>query len=102
MTVNEETGMFGLTEGCGVHGDEHMKECSMCGVEFCRLCHPKSTVCPDCADGADEEAEEEAPDFDDVENLEEVLDDDNEAERTVRDGEEEAPPGGFPEDRERF
>lgn len=61
MALNEETGAYNMGEGCAVHGDEHMKECSMCGAEFCRLCHPRTTVCPDCAEQSDddEELEEE-------------------------------------------
>ena len=64
-------------------GDEHMKECSMCGAEFCKICFPKSSVCPDCADTAEDEDDEDAeadPDFDDVKKLDDVLEDDEEEE----------------------
>ena len=78
MPANEEASSYGLDQGCAVHGDENMRECSMCGTEFCRLCHPKSTVCPDCAD-QDEDDDTDEPDFDDVSNLDEVLDEDEES-----------------------
>ena len=79
MGQMDETSFFGMNEGCPLHGDDYMRECTMCGAEFCRLCHPKATVCPDCAavegDENLEEAEgvEEGPDFDDVENLNDLL-----------------------------
>jgi len=74
MAVNEETGIFGMDQGCAVHGDEHMRECSMCGAEFCRVCFPKTAVCPDCSEQEEEEEDtEENPDFDDVSNLGELI-----------------------------
>jgi len=84
MAVNEETGFYAMGQGCPVHGDEYMRECSMCGAEFCRMCVPKSAVCPDCANEEEDEEEEEeeeeekgsGPDFDDVSDLGKVLDDD--------------------------
>ncbi len=88
MDVNDETGVYGMGQGCPTHGDEHMKECSMCGAEFCRICFPKSSVCPDCADTEDEEDDEDAeadPDFDDVKKLDDVLDDDLEEEEEEED-----------------
>jgi len=79
MSVNEETSFFALGQGCPVHGDEYMRECTMCGAEFCRICYPKSAVCPDCAEQAneddDEEDDDDIADFDDVSNLKEVLND---------------------------
>lgn len=76
MTAMDETAFFGMDQGCPIHGDEYMIECSMCGTEFCRLCHPKSSVCPDCATEDDEDLEEgdlEEADFDDVENVGDIL-----------------------------
>ena len=93
MLSDDVTGMFGVEPGCPTHGDEHMRECSMCGTEFCRRCFPRSAVCPDCADQTDEDEEEE-PDFDDVSNLGEVLEDDEEAEKRVSESEDETPPPG--------
>ena len=98
MTVDEETGLFGMGQGCPVHGDDHMKECSMCGAEFCRICVPRSAVCPDCADQNEDEDEEDAPDFDDVPNLDEILEDDKEAEKQIEEDESSIPPGGFDDD----
>jgi hypothetical protein len=76
---DEETNLFGVEPGCAVHGDEKMRECSMCGAEYCRACHPRATVCPDCAEPSDDDEEAE-PDFEDVKDLDEVLEDDEEKE----------------------
>jgi hypothetical protein len=101
MTVDEETGVYGMGQGCPVHGDEYMKECSMCGAEFCRICVPRSAVCPDCADQEEEDEDEESPDFDDVSNLDEVLGEDEEAEKLIEE-DESIPPGEFEDDKDRF
>jgi hypothetical protein len=88
MAVNEETGIFGMDQGCAVHGDEHMRECSMCGAEFCRVCFPKTAVCPDCSEQEEEEEDtEENPDFDDVSNLGELIEDED-ADKLTEEGEE--------------
>ena len=50
MALNEESNAFGMGQGCAVHGDEHIRECSMCGAEFCRVCVPRSAICPDCVE----------------------------------------------------
>jgi hypothetical protein len=83
MAAMDDTSIFGMDQGCPIHGDDFMKECSMCGAEFCRLCHPKATVCPDCAAEEDEELDEEEledADFDDVENLDDILESDEDEE----------------------
>lgn len=36
--------------GCSVHGEDYMRECSVCGMEFCTICFPNSNVCEECAD----------------------------------------------------
>jgi hypothetical protein len=97
MGSSEDTGMFGMGQGCSAHGDEHMKECTMCGAEFCRACFPRATVCPDCAEQAEEEEEDESknPDFDDVSNLDEVLEEKDDAEDEEDEG---IPPGGVADD----
>ena len=89
MALDEETNVFGMTPGCPIHGDEKMRECSMCGAEFCRRCFPRSTVCPDCAEPAGEDDEEADPDFEDVKDLDDVLDDEDE------DGDEDEDPDRF-------
>jgi hypothetical protein len=102
MPVNEESSIFSMGQGCPVHGDEYLKECNMCGAEFCRICFPRTAVCPDCADqeGEEELDGEDAPDFDDVSDLDKYLDDDEEAEKAVRESEEEPPPEGVSDDLE--
>jgi len=76
MSVDEETGFFVMGQGCPIHGDEYMRECSMCGTEFCRLCYPHSAVCAECAVQNEEDYidEDEEPDFADVSNLDLLLD----------------------------
>lgn len=39
----------GFGSGCEVHGEDYLRECTMCGIEFCSACFPNSTLCPDCA-----------------------------------------------------
>lgn len=83
MGRKDDTRMYSMEQGCPIHGDEYLKECSMCGVEFCQVCYPESTVCPDCADFEDVEDLEELegeeelsePDFEDVDDLDELLED---------------------------
>ena len=79
MSTEEERNLFGVEPGCAVHGDEKMRECSMCGAEYCRACHPRATVCPDCVEPSDED-EEEDPAFEDVKDMDEVLDDEEDEE----------------------
>ena len=75
MAVNEESNAFGMGLGCAIHGDEHMKECSMCGNEFCRICVPRSAVCPDCVEQTDDEDEKDNSDFDDIPRVGDVVED---------------------------
>ena len=80
MAVDEESNAFGMGQGCPVHGDDHMRECSMCGAEFCRICVPRSTVCPDCAEQTEEEDDEtkDSSDFDDITRVGTVVEDEDE------------------------
>ena len=61
MNEEEEFSPFGgFGSGCDIHGEEYLRECTMCGIEFCSACFPQSTLCSDCAaqgalDGDDEE-----------------------------------------------
>ncbi|MDR0994594.1 MAG: hypothetical protein LBN38_08570 [Verrucomicrobiota bacterium] len=51
----------GFGSGCDIHGDNYMRECTMCGIEFCAVCFPNSSLCADCSaqgDDFDEEEEE--------------------------------------------
>lgn len=94
MAVDEEAGIYAMGQGCPSHGDDHMRECSMCGAEFCRICHPKTAVCPDCAESADDEDEDE--DFEDA--GEEVDDDEEEDEKGDKEEKEDLPRGGVLDD----
>ncbi len=80
MAVDEESNAYGMGAGCPVHGDERMKECGMCGTEFCRICFPRSAVCPDCAEQVDDEDDEEndTSDFDDITHVGMLIEDDEE------------------------
>lgn len=84
--MHEESNLFSsLEQGCPVHGDEYVRECSMCGCEYCRSCNP-SPVCPECAaqQEVDEDDElEKQPDFEDVKDLNAILENDEEAEKLV-------------------
>lgn len=47
---DEEFSPFGgFGSGCEIHGEDYLRECTMCGIEFCSACFPNSTLCPDCA-----------------------------------------------------
>ena len=93
----DDTGVFGLEQGCPVHGEDAMRECSMCGGEFCRECYPTS-ICPECAEQQVED-EEQSPDFEDVQNLDELIGEDEEIEKLLLESdEEEAPPGALDEE----
>ena len=39
----------GFGSGCEIHGEDYLRECTMCGVEFCSACFPNSALCSDCA-----------------------------------------------------
>lgn len=69
---DEEHSLF-LGEGCPLHGDEAMRECGQCGVEFCQRCNPRRHLCPECQLDLDEDEDEK--DFDDVDDLDALLSD---------------------------
>lgn len=87
MAVDEESNAFGLGQGCAVHGDDHMRECSMCGAEFCRICFPRSTVCPDCAEQTEDEDDDtkDNSDFDDITRVGTVVEDEEKEDETTED-----------------
>ena len=91
MAVDDEAGVYAMGQGCSVHGDEHMRECSMCGTEFCRKCFPKTSVCPDCAESDEDEDEDEEEDFDDEE-------DEKDEKEDKEDASEDLPGGGMMDD----
>ena len=81
-------------------GDDNIRECSVCHQEFTGLCPLNSANCPMNEGGGNaEDDEDEDPDFDDVDNLGEILKDDEEVEKILEDGEE-IPPEDLEEDEE--
>lgn len=68
--------VFGMNEGCPEHGAEHMAECTACGGEFCAKCFPRSAVCADCAEGGALDDDTRSGDFEDVDKLGKIIDDD--------------------------
>ena len=87
--MEEESNVFGMGQGCGVHGDEALRECSVCNSEFCKGCYPSMHMCPECSvsdDSVDEDENE--PDFEDVEDLSELIGDDDEVEKLLSEDEE--------------
>ena len=70
---DEDVNLYGLGQGCPVHGDENMHECHVCGHEFCKNCFSGSSICQGCAsekeEGIDDEFDESEPDFEDVKNV---------------------------------
>ena len=74
MALIEGEGLFGMEPGCDLHGDDRMRECSLCGVEFCALCFPRSVMCPGCASEAVEDDLEEDPELNDTHGADELLD----------------------------
>ncbi|MDD2520696.1 MAG: hypothetical protein PHR34_07055, partial [Kiritimatiellae bacterium] len=52
----------GFGTGCDLHGEDFLRECTMCGIEFCAACFPNSALCPDCAAQAEfDDDEDEEP-----------------------------------------
>ena len=66
---DEEYSPFSFGSGCGIHGEDYMHECSLCGIEFCAACFPRSGLCADCAAQAAFDDEEDAEPTDDEKDL---------------------------------
>lgn len=63
---DEEYSPYGAySTGCDIHGENFLRECTMCGIEFCAACVPNSALCSDCA------AQAELLDDDEIEPTEE-------------------------------
>ena len=63
---DEEYSPYGAySSGCDIHGENFLRECTMCGIEFCAACFPNSALCSDCA------AQAELLDDDEIEPTEE-------------------------------
>ena len=65
----EEYDAYAYGSGCGLHGEEFLCECTMCGIEYCSACFRHSTLCADCAAQAAFDDEEAAPTDDDKDIL---------------------------------
>lgn len=61
MEEEEFSPFGGFTSGCDIHGEDSLRECTMCGIEFCSACFPQSALCSDCAAQGDLDDEEEEP-----------------------------------------
>ena len=69
MIHDDEDVLFGgLGGGCLAHGDEFLRECALCGAEFCAKCFSGSAVCSDCADERDTDDDDEDADALDAES----------------------------------
>lgn len=69
--MTDEPNMYSLEPGCEQHGEEYMRECTMCGAEFCGAC-AQGAICPECREHAlddddFDDDDEEIEDFDDDE-----------------------------------
>ena len=88
MSDDEEYSPYGgYGSGCDIHGENYLRECTMCGIEFCAACFPQSALCPDCAAQAeiddDEEPEEKTEEEKDLALLEGFNDDEPSAEESA-------------------
>lgn len=78
--TDEESDLFGNAE---------YEECPVCHQEFSDgVCPINSADCPYRDDVEEDEEEDDDPDFEDVENLNEVLEDDEEADRLTEEEED--------------
>lgn len=75
---------FSDDEDEGFSGDEAYEECEVCHQEFRNSCPISSADCP-YDDLAGEDDEDDDPDFEDVENLGELIGDDEEVEKIIED-----------------
>ena len=78
----------GFGSGCDVHGEDYLRECTMCGTEFCSVCFPNSSLCSDCSAQAEFEEEDDENADDEVKDLH-ILDEFNDDEPEL--GDEDAP-----------
>ena len=87
--MEDEENMFMMGEGCPTHGDEHMKECTVCGAEFCTRCFSNSVICPDCAEEANEDELSEfgGRDNNEMDDLERLVGEDEEVEKILSESE---------------
>lgn len=89
MSYDDESNLFAAEEGCSIHPEAPLRECTMCGAEFCAVCSNGGRLCPDCySAGGDEDDDDDAPDFEDVENLDALLEKDDEVEKLLAESED--------------
>jgi hypothetical protein len=99
MSLSAEETFFGLTPGCPTHGEEYVRECSMCGIEFCTRCFRHSVVCSECAlEASNDDDPDDEPDFKDVTHLDALLEEDAEVEEILKASEDMPPPEGLADD----
>ncbi len=80
INPDEESDLFGEAE---------YEECPVCHQEFRDgVCPINSADCPYREDAEDDLEEEDDPDFEDVENLDEILGEDEEADRLTEEEED--------------
>lgn len=82
----------GLGNGCDLHGEDFLRECTMCGIEFCAACFPHSALCQECAAQGEFDDDDEEPVGEDKDLL--LLDEFNDDEPDLTD--EEAPAFALP------
>ncbi len=58
MEEEEFSPYAAFSSGCDIHGEDFLRECTMCGIEFCSACFPQSPLCSDCAAQGDIENED--------------------------------------------
>ena len=53
MDDEEYSPFGGYGGGCDLHGEDFLRECTMCGIEFCSACFPRGgrpflNICANC------------------------------------------------------
>jgi len=85
MPLDEDTNFFNIGDGCPAHGETQMRECRVCGIEFCAKCFPGSNICAECAQQIDEDEDHDRePDFEDVSDLNALLVEDEAVEKIIQ------------------
>jgi hypothetical protein len=96
MSMEEEefTPYGAFSSGCDIHGEDFLRECTMCGIEFCSACFPQSRLCSDCAAQGDigDDAEEPTEEEKDLKLLEGFNDDEHDPETEEKEARFPAPP----------
>lgn len=90
MIAHKRSKKFDPEEDETAYFETQFKICRRCKQEYTGACPINSAACPMEADerGSSEDEDEDESDFSDVENLNEVLDKDEEADELAEDGDE--------------